>query len=73
MVLEGQTTQGRKKNRCCISQEVLIIIYIMLKTDTSFEWHLKQPESNRISFRVKYIIAEAKKLGLTVIELSKTA
>lgn len=66
--------RGGKRAIVALARKLLAIIYTMLKTDTDFdEMAFEVARVKQDKFRVKKIIAEAKKLGLTVIEPLKTA
>lgn len=66
--------RGGKRAIVALARKILVIIYNMLKNDTDFDENcfelvrIKQEKS-----RLKKIIAEARKLGLEVIEPPKTA
>jgi transposase len=66
--------RGAKKAIIALARKVLVIIYNMLRTgsqyDESLFENIRQKQSER---HKKRIIAEANKLGLEVIEVSKTA
>ena len=66
--------RGGKRAIVALARKILVIIYNMLKNGTAFDEsyfnHIKEKQE---SFRVKKIIAEARKLGLEVIEPPKTA
>ena len=66
--------RGGKRAIVALARKLLVIIYTMLKTDTDFdEMVFEVARVKQDKFRVKKIIAEAKKLGLTVIGPLKTA
>ncbi len=66
--------RGGKRAIVALARKILVIIYNMLKNNTDFDENcfelvrIKQEKS-----RLKKIIAEARKLGLEVIEPPKTA
>lgn len=64
--------RGAKKAIIALARKILIIIYNMLKTGSQYNEDIfetvKQKQSER---HKKKIIAEAKKLGLQIIEPSK--
>ncbi len=66
--------RGGKRAIVALARKILVIIYNLLKNNTDYDENcfevikLKQEKS-----RVKKIIAEARKLGLEVIEPPKTA
>lgn len=66
--------RGAKKAIIALARKILVIIYNMLKHDTDYdETYFEATKTKQEQFRVKKIIAEAKKLGLEVVEPQKTA
>jgi len=66
--------RGAKKAIIALARKLLVIIYTMFKTnsqydETAFEVAKKKQES----FRVKKILAEARKLGLELVVSPKSA
>lgn len=66
--------RGSKKALIALARKILIIIYKLLKTGLQYDENtfeavrLKQSERHK-----KRIIAEAKKLGLQIVEPNKTS
>jgi hypothetical protein len=66
--------RGGKKAIVALARKLLVIIYNLLKNDVDFdERSFEVVKTKQEQFRVKKIIAEARKLGLEVIEPPKTA
>jgi len=66
--------RGGKRAIVALSRKILVIIYNMLKNDTDFDENcFEVVRIKQEQFRVKKIIAEARKLGLEVIKPPKTA
>ncbi len=63
-----------KRAVVALARKLLVIIYTMLKTGTDYdEASFEVARTKQEKFKIKKIIAEAKKLGLEVVELPKTA
>ena len=66
--------RGGKRAIVALARKLLVIIYNMLKNDTDFdENYFEIAKVNQEKYRIKKIKAEARKLGLEVIEPLKTA
>ena len=66
--------RGGKRAVVALARKILVIIYNMLKNGTDFDENCFEViRIKQENFRVKKIIAEARKLGLEVIEPPKTA
>jgi transposase len=66
--------RGGKRAIVALARKILVIIYNMLKNGTDFDENCFEViRIKQENFRVKKIIAEARKLGLEVIEPPKTA
>lgn len=66
--------RGAKRALVALARKLLVIIYNMLKNDTDFDEDcFEVVRAKQDKSRVKRIIAEARKLGLEVIEPQKTA
>jgi len=66
--------RGGKRAIVALARKLLVIIHTMLKTNTEFdETAFEAARVKQDKFKAKKIMAEAKKLGLTLIEPSKTA
>ena len=66
--------RGGKKAIIALARKVLVIIYNMLKTNSQYDEGISETVSQKQAERhKKRIIAEAKKLGLSIIEPVKTA
>ncbi|WP_227764392.1 IS110 family transposase [Zhaonella formicivorans] len=66
--------RGAKKALVALARKVLVIIYNLLKNDADYdETSFEKAKQKQEKFRVKRIIAEAKKLGLEVIEPHEVA
>jgi len=66
--------RGAKKALVALARKLLVIIYNLLKNDVDYdETSFEKAKQKQDSFRVKKIIAEARKLALEVVEAPKTA
>lgn len=66
--------RGGKKAVVALARKILVIIYNLLKYGTDYdESSFEAVKTKQEQFRVKRIIAEARKLGLEVVEPQKTA
>jgi len=66
--------RGGKRAIVALARKLLVIIYNMLKNDTDFdESYFELVKVKQEKYRIKKIMAEARKLGLEVIEPPKTA
>ena len=66
--------RGGKRAIVALARKILVIIYNMLKNDSNYDedsFELTRIKQEKV--RVKKIIAEARRLGLEVIEPPKTA
>lgn len=61
--------RGGKRAIVALARKLLVIIYNMLKNDTDFdEDYFELAKVKQEKYRIKKIMAEARKLGLEVIE-----
>lgn len=66
--------RGGKRAIVALARKLLVIIYNMLKNDTNFnEDNFELVKIKQEKYRIKKIMAEARKLGLEVIEPPKIA
>lgn len=66
--------RGAKKALVALARKLLIIIYNLLKHDVDYdETAFEKAKQKQDRFRIKKIIAEARKLGLEILEVPKTA
>lgn len=66
--------RGAKRAIVALARKLLVIIYNMLKTGTDFdESCFEVVKAKQEKFKIKKIIAEARRLGLEVIQPPKTA
>ena len=66
--------RGGKRAIVALARKLLVIIYNMLKNDTDFnEDYFELVKTKQEKYRIKKIMAEARKLGLEVIEPPKIA
>lgn len=66
--------RGGKRAIVALARKLLVIIYNMLKNDTDFnEDYFELVKVKQEKYRIKRIMAEARKLGLEVIEPPKIA
>ncbi len=66
--------RGGKRAIVALARKLLVIIYNMLKNDTDFnEDNFELVKIKQEKYRIKKIMAEARKLGLEVIEPPKIA
>jgi hypothetical protein len=62
--------RGAKKALVALARKLLVIIYNLLKNDTDYDkTFFEKAKQKQERFRVKSIIAEARKLGLEVREV----
>lgn len=66
--------RGGKRAIVALARKLLVIIYNMLKNNTDYDENcFELAEAKQEKYKIKKIMAEARKLGLEVIELPKTA
>lgn len=66
--------RGAKKAIIALARKILVIIYNMLKTGSEYDESIFETVKTKQSERhKKRIIAEAKKLGLQIVEAPQTA
>lgn len=66
--------RGAKKAIIALARKLLVIIYTMLKTNSQYdETAFEVAKTKQDRFRIKKILAEAKKLGLELVVSPKSA
>jgi len=66
--------RGGKRAIVALARKLLVIIYNMLKNNTNYDENcFELVEAKQEKYKIKKIMAEARKLGLEVIELPKIA
>lgn len=66
--------RGAKKALIALARKLLVIIYHLLRTGANYdETVFEKTKQKQEKFRIKRIIAEARKLGLDVREVTQTA
>lgn len=66
--------RGAKKAIIALARKLLVIIYTMLKTNSQYdETAFEVAKTKQNMFRIKKILAEAKKLGLELVVSPKSA
>ena len=66
--------RGGKRAIVALARKLLVIIYNMLKNNTDYDENcFELAEAKQEKYKIKKIMAEARKLGLEVIELPKIA